>query len=548
MSSKERKVAYMEEVDEGGNAIEDTKTYANSTYAASTAPSPPREQPNTGRTRRERSRRDSSSPGNGLTDSDSTAQPSSAERRETKMKSSHRDRERAREKPSSGKKTVTINRPSAKHVKTAPILQTNSYRRPSDDSSYYGVDPVTTTTSSRPRAHTTRPTSYYGPSRPPLSNQRYYTQPALGTLPTSYPPQAWAAAPAPYPLAPPAMPPQSEYMGGRPQQHQQLLARFNRPQSAIGNRSVPAIQYGGDDYEQENEGRLIRRNSLTRKAREEEDRMRMPPPARPASARPMSLRASPFAPPPPPSAPYSRRVGFEDDDFDGDGSMYRAASPLTPYDYNAHAPVRRPSVGAPSVIYEVGSYRTEVAGKAGRRNSYYGQSVSSGTGSGFEDKLRTASTYQDEVNGGPTVPLTAETLRKAGKNGATSSRSTRSSGSRDESDYRRSATTRTTRSSNDEDITIRVKGEATLKVGGAEMQCRDAEININSRSAGGTHRGDSDQGSSYYLEDSRPPRIERPPTRARSNSQAGSYTRTVPIFDSYGYGYPPRPTTPHGWV
>lgn len=132
-------MAYMEDEDEYGNALEETKT-----YAASTAPSPSKEKPNTSRTRKDKSRRDSSSPANALTDSDSTVHPSSAVKRESKMKSreKERDRDREREKSSSSKKQVTVVRPSIpKQSKTVPNLQSSSFRRSHDESSYYGVSP-----------------------------------------------------------------------------------------------------------------------------------------------------------------------------------------------------------------------------------------------------------------------------------------------------------------------------------------------------------------------------------------------------------------------
>lgn len=280
----------------------------------------------------------------------------------------------------------------------------------------------------------------------------------------------------------------------------------------------------------------------------------MPPPQRPASARPtVGFR-------PPPTATARRNVAFDDDDLaGGDPTMFRAMSPPSQYQYPPQTVVprtRRPSVGATSISYDSGAFRTEVATtRNSRRHSYLGgHSVSSG--SAYEDKMRQAAAYQDDIGGGPTMPLTAESLRKASKNGG-SSRSTRSSGSRDESEYRRSATTRTTRSSgngNDEDVTIRVKGQALLKVGGAEMQCQDgAEINIT-RGGPGPYQGGSDQ-SSYIEAEDRRTRMERPATRTRASSQAGSYSRTLqprydmPLsrYDTYQYPpvippYPPYPT------
>lgn len=248
--------------------------------------------------------------------------------------------------------------------------------------------------------------------------------------------------------------------------------------------------------------------------------------------------------------PAKKRV--EDQEFDdspglmqdlspqGYDPRYEFRGPRTPIPTNR---ARRPSVGAPTTSYRSATYHTEVAG---RRNSYVGrQSVSSG--SELEDKLRQAAQYQDEI-GGPSVPLTAETLRRASSRGPTSSRSTRSSGSHDESDFRQSATTQTTRSSNlnDDDFTIRVKGNASLKVGGAEVRCEDgAEINI-SRNGQGSYRGGSDRSSFFdpddrrlfedrriredlRLEDRRPDdrrsRVERPVVRKRTTSQSGSFSR-----------------------
>jgi hypothetical protein len=202
---------------------------------------------------------------------------------------------------------------------------------------------------------------------------------------------------------------------------------------------------------------------------------------------------------------------------------------------------RRGSFGFSTPQYDTthtSLYRTEVAGSGGsRRNSYYGQSHS--PNGAYEDKVRQASAYQEDVSGGPSPRLTAETLRKASKSGASGSRSTRSSASREESDYKHSATTRTTRSSaDDQDLTIRVKGGAVLKVGGAEMQCVDgAEINI---SRNGTSRGGGGSDRSSFIEaDDRRSRVERPPTRTRVSSQSGSYSRTTPTASYDPYGYPP---------
>lgn len=547
-----RRVASVEDADESDNPIEGTGRYAESVA------SPVKERPNTGRTRKEKTRRDSSSPlASGLTDSDSTVHP----REKSARDRAHRD---SREFSSPHKKALAISkqtlamRPAPKHANTTPHP---SYRS-SDEAAYYGVTTVTPA-SSRPRARTTqRPASYYGnPPRPPPSNAQFYASrqsPAPAGVPTSYPPQSWAqAGPMVYPMmSPAAPPPPRDYFNAAPQT-QHLLARFGgRPASAMGHRPSPALAY--EDYELEEERNIVRRSSKKAK-----DRMQMPPPPRPQSARPGSMFR-------PPTTPAPRKgLRFEDDELDPDRGLFHL-SPLATYEYPTSVPpprARRPSFGAPSISYDSGSYRTEVAG-SNRRNSYLGNNRHSVSSiSDYEDKIRQAQAYQEDVAGGPQMPLTAETLRRASKNGS-SSRSTRSSESRDESDYRQSATTRTTRSSNnnEEDFTIRIKGVRSVEVGGAKMHCDDgAEINIASRAPPPPqgYRGSSDK-SSYIdpedhrrIEDRRLPRIDRPPTRTRSGSQAGSFSRTpryetaapMPRYDSarydqYGYPLPPYTTYP----
>ncbi|KAK0635717.1 hypothetical protein B0T17DRAFT_503222 [Bombardia bombarda] len=536
MSERETpKIAHVEDVDESGNIVK-----GSSRYAASVV-SPSKERPNTGRARREREvRRDSSSPvTSGLTDSDSTVHP----RRGDSLKKAGKDRDKSLS--NTKKAIIPIMRPPVKHSKTTPSLP-----RRDIEASYYGVGPGVTAATSRPRAHTgnPRPMSYYGssPSRPPPANARFYASQTPAPLPTSFPPPSWAggAVPIPYPSQSPAaaMPQQSPDYFARP-----LESRFGpgRPQSAMGYRAPRSI--GFDDFEPEHERSLTRRPSSHRKSsRPQDDRRAMPPPPRPASARPTSLAFRP-----PPSTPVRRQsVGYDDDEIEGDGGLFHI-SPLATYEHSVPIPIRsksksrrprRPSVGATSITYDAGDYRTEVAGKGGRRHSYYGGNKSASSGSGYEDKLRQAALYQDDMTGSNGMPLTAETLRKAGKNGGSS----RSSGSRDESDYRQSATTRTTRSSaNDEDVTIRVKGSTVLKYGGAEMQCRDgAEINIISRGATPFRTG-SDK-SIYLEQDDRRTRIERlPSARTRASSQApSSYSRPMPIYDaghSHSHAYDAGP-------
>lgn len=217
---------------------------------------------------------------------------------------------------------------------------------------------------------------------------------------------------------------------------------------------------------------------------------------------------------------------------------------MQPIPIRSKSRARRPS----SSIYEVGNYRTQIAvasGRGGRRSSYYDLDSSPGS---YEDKLNQASRYQDEVTGGnpgPGMQLTAERLRKASRHGGSRS-STRSSESRDESDFRQSATTRTTRSSaaGEEDMTIRVKGNAVLEVGGARLRCQDgAEISVpRGPPATSGFRTSSDQ--SIYLGEDRRTRMERPSTRHRASSQAASFSRSTPKYDASPEYYRQPPYDP----
>lgn len=95
--------------------------------------------------------------------------------------------------------------------------------------------------------------------------------------------------------------------------------------------------------------------------------------------------------------------------------------------------------------------------------------IQSGSNEHFSEKLQQAHAYQEDV-AGPTPTLTAEFLKRQQRRQPGSSRSTKSSASRDESDYRKSATTRTKwksseSNSDDEDVTVKVKGAAPSMLG-----------------------------------------------------------------------------------
>jgi hypothetical protein len=116
-----------------------------------------------------------------------------------------------------------------------------------------------------------------------------------------------------------------------------------------------------------------------------------------------------------------------------------------------------------------------------KRPSYYRPSTETTESSGYDTKVREAQIYQQGVDN-PISPLTADALKQQQRRLAGSSRSTQSSESRDESDYLKSTTTQTTWSANgsgDENVTIKVTGQARVIIGGAQIECTDGgEIEI----------------------------------------------------------------------
>ena len=343
-------------------------------------------------------------------------------------------------------------------------------------------------------------------------------------------------------------------MGGHmPPPHQRdLHQRFARPQTSMGHRPPPPVDYEDrepdrDRYEVDQMANSMRRLSMGYKPRYEE-------PSRAMSARPS--HASPFVPPAlppalPPARERSRHRGIDrgidrvidsgmergmergyrgqyDDRYeDPENSYYES---LVPYDEPPmhRAPRhRRESIEPSQYSYESRPYATEIARTPNnRRNSYYGDANSY---SAIDDKLRVASSYQEDKGGG--MRLTADLLHEAERDRhGPRSRSTRSSGSRDESDWRQSATTRTTRTSNNEDdLYIRVRNGNVL-----EMQCQDGtEINIHRPT--GRHYSIGEQSVYGEIED-RPSRYDRPALRSRAASRAGSIYAAPENAIEYSYG------------
>ncbi|KAI0881145.1 uncharacterized protein GGS22DRAFT_76351 [Annulohypoxylon maeteangense] len=526
-------VAYFEEEDDEGNLIGEPQ------YARSTAhSSPSKEKPNTGKSRKDSNRRASKdfkefkdfkdfkdykefkepkSPIlSSLSDSDSSTELT---RRVPKLKMKG-DKKR-REDP-----LVNQQRPAPRSRKTAPPPASRL-----SEESYYGINPQQSVSSipARPRART-RPESYYG-QRPPLSTSAYAHQPPPPSHlpPPSFPPVApyWMGGPPPptpmgHALVHQPIPSPSSYGEPLPP-NRDLASRFGRPQSAMGFQPPPKAL----DYEPVKEKALTRRGSTARKiSKDYDDRHRMPPPARPASTQPnpnrLVIRPTQSSHAAPPSQAASRRksVGFTEGGFTegelrgGDPSMYKAVTRReVEYGTGALPPRPRPQSYDTESIYDMGNYELEPATR-GRRSSFYN----------FEEKVRDASRYQEDVSGGNAPPLTAEALRRV-KNGG-SSRSTRSTASRDESDYKQSATTRTTRSgSGDDDITIKLPMGAVIEVGNTKIHCKDGG-NMNIGRGNGTSRaGGSDHAAPSNYSDERSERKSRA-DRSERRTRTGSYSRT----------------------
>lgn len=505
------------------------------------------------------------------------------ERREKEARRQKAEERAAKESSKALKKV----RPSPlKHSQTQPVVQQTGYRRGHDDPRAYGIQQPAVS-GSRPRANT-RPASYYAGQvpRPPTSNMGY---PSHGMHPPPFPvgtfppPQMFPPGPPPVMHGLPPLPSPTgmqSYFDGGPSSHpRDLRSRFDRPSSAMGfspsSRSYLQEEYG---YEDDLPQRMSHARRPSHSQRNDDDRKRMPPPDFiPARPRTTANPSTPFqAPPPRPSSrhghpqprprPSQRRSvgfnegpGYDDEDFlvGGGEDLFHDISPEPnyarqmaarrqpiAYDHEEEEEEEEETEESEESDDEDGGYQIMPAkGRASRRGSMYSGALGSGGVSLDGDRYTDAMRYQDDITGGPQVPLTAETLRKANKRGeVASSRSTRSSASRDESEYRRSNTTGITRSSSggDDTFTIKVSGGAVVRVQGAEIECDDGgEITFNGRP--GTARVGSDRASTVFqLEDSRS-RVERKalPHRPRAPSQSDSQSR------GYAPSHAPYETAPY---
>lgn len=468
-------------------------------------------------------------------------------------------RESRRKSAQAAKSPRKSSRPPAQRVTFDHQRDLASRPKNRDDPRYFGErdgHPVviqTTKPTSRPPAPASsapsqparapRPTSLHGaqafePSRPPLSTSAYYSQQAY----------AIPIAPQPYPLPNPM---QGSYFPVQPSSpsRDSLHDRFARtgaaivrPASAAGymNSNSRVMDRASEyDYESPEEEPLPTRadkREARRRAKELEDAIAMPPP-------PKNRRASIRQPAEYPTFPDARDFRDARGEYDGRRSMEfeprpsleeRPSRPKIMYrETEPPARPRRQSISRvptpsfePSFDYDKGNANIRVERRDGRRNSYY--DGTSPLSSNYEEKVRDAAGYQNEVSGGETMKLTADVLRKQ-QHTIGSSRGTRSSGSRDESDFKRSVTTRTTRSGSGPDadnVTIRIKGNATVNIAGAEITNADGlELNIINRRK--SIRNGSEASRSEYTPSIAPSHVPSAADERRSRHGRGSnHTRS----------------------
>ena len=415
-----------------------------------------------------------------------------------------------------------------------------------DEAKYYGISaprpipaPLMQPLPHRPRiitaqSYPARPLSYhaaysagYG-GGPPISNSQFWQQQAAAP---QYPPLAPSATFVPGAGSPADYLPSASPLTSRP-----LSSRFGpvRTGSGFGFRDPVIQQRPRDDYE--DASIRVPSDRIFPRTQAEIDLEMMPPPRRPSSARPRPILRQP--------------TDFHPDVVTAPPEPEFRERESRAYHRDERAP-RRSSVNRLSGAYDFDDRRVEAANSGRRRQSYVGPSASIGSGAsggrGWEDKAAQAASYQDGVSGSATVPLTTNMLHQQQRRQGGSSRSTKSSGSRDESDYRKSATTRTTRSvssPDDENVTIKVTGQARVMVGGAQIDCNDGgEIEIKRQKSvkgsesvrGGSEWSNSEYGGDHrHIDDRRSSRVDRPAGQS-SRRRSVSYARPSPQFANGGF-------------
>lgn len=377
--------------------------------------------------------------------------------------------------------------------------------------------------------------SVYPPNAYPRGSAPLPPQQAVTGYPYPYPP---GSIPAHSPIGPP--PPYYNVSPIDPSDH--LSRRFDGG-SAMPQPDQSPIGYGPDPYRP----KVVRRPSDSAR-RHEIERQMMPPPDRIPQRTVSAVPSHPAVRAPPPGSypvprpsrsrgpsHHRRSVDFSPADDDFHYNEYTAARDVPSRQPNHVIEISRP--GRRSTVYEPVDILP--AGRRVRRSSMYGAPMSHYRETAAYEKARPdnryddAMAYQNEVNGGYQQPLTAEALQKMRHN-VPSSRSTRSSGSRDDSDYRRSLSTALTGASSvgptPEGMTVEIKGNGSVHID------RDGGVHITHPN-GGSSRLASDRGGAYYqLEDMRGRSEQKSlPYRPRPQSRPDSFSRGHTPHQYHGY-------------
>lgn len=239
---------------------------------------------------------------------------------------------------------------------------------------------------------------------------------------------------------------------------------------------------------------------------------------------------------------YGDFSGITEDVSNPDGPHLSANAYYQPSDDSPDPPpARRPSLRRNSVSHlpdldqVIRVPALETLNKGRRRASYYRPSNDSVDVSDSDTKVRQAQNYQKDITSPEPLPLTTDMLKRQQHRQISSSRSTKSSGSRDEPEYRKSATTRTTRSGSngdDNNVTIKVTGTARVMVGGVQIDCSDSgEIEIKRQKSirNGSEKASEYGGAQRDRMKDRRSKVDRPTGRSRLRSTSNhSHTRATP--------------------
>ncbi|KAH6703323.1 hypothetical protein BKA61DRAFT_196024 [Leptodontidium sp. MPI-SDFR-AT-0119] len=342
----------------------------------------------------------------------------------------------------------------------------------------------------RPQPIPSRPRAMSSVGSPPISYYPSTMDSGYGSAGPVTVASAYGQQPQPFPVRPSYLPSiGSQYYEHPRAQPRPLAARFATPQQDLNKERFQEFLDDEDGYASAAEGSVKKKhiagpprpNSVLG-VRDYE----MSPALRRTTVRPATADRQTMSPP---TRPLAGR-------------------PQAQYDIHP----RRPDDIRRSVSYDIDRYNGNVRIEPAKsnaerfRNPVGFDGEGSGDSKSYIEKLRQATSYQENIARASTAPLTAESLRRSQRRRAPSSRDTRStrssrrtrsrsatSGSSSSSSSASSLTSKDESSSKhpvsfkvrkasdeNEDVTIKVTGRARLMVGGAQIDCNDGgEIVIN---------------------------------------------------------------------